>query len=191
MTDHICITTTNTDQNSTLTVYSLRHCKPWSTSHRGLSFTAVWESGVINGVYQGRQVTEGFILTAYRDNVGIPTVGCGHRILPKDNINVGDTITLERAMEFRKLNVADVEIRLNKDIRVPLHQYEYDALVSIAFNCGSGRGSDEIIEKINTGNYDAMSDYVLSYRAGENRGMKHRRFAEARLFKSGVYDASH
>lgn len=145
----------------------------------------------MNGTYQGRQVTEGFILTAYLDNVGIPTVGCGHRILPEDEINVGDTITLDRARDFRRKNVATVETRLNKDIWVPLYQYEYDALVSIVYNCGSGRGADEIIMKINTGDYDAMFNYILKYRVGENKGVKNRRFGEARLFETGVYDASH
>jgi lysozyme len=151
----------------------------------------VWESGTLNGIYGGHEVIEGFILTAYRDNVGIPTVGCGHRILPADHINVGDTISLERARSFKKKAIEDVERRLNSGIKVPLLQYEYDALVSIIYNCGIGDGSIEIIKKINTGLYESMSYYILHYRVGTNKGVANRRVAESRLFRSGIYDASH
>ncbi|WP_429402342.1 glycoside hydrolase family protein [Paraburkholderia sp. MM5482-R1] len=84
-----------------------------------------------------------------------------------------------------------VERRLNADVKVPLFQFEYDALVSIVYNCGSGDGASEIIRKVNSGHYDDMHDFILTYRVGTNRGVKNRRIAEARLFVSGVYDASH
>ena len=32
---------------------------------------------------------EGFRDTAYNDSLGIPTIGWGHMILPKDNIQIG------------------------------------------------------------------------------------------------------
>ncbi|MFL9965791.1 lysozyme, partial [Paraburkholderia sediminicola] len=79
-------------------------------------------------------VTLGFILKAYLDNVGIPTVGCGHRIVPADNVRVGQTISLERAREFKKHDVERMERRLNCDVHVPLFQFEYDSLVSIVYN---------------------------------------------------------
>ncbi|NML32674.1 lysozyme [Paraburkholderia antibiotica] len=172
-----------TDPNSCVTVQSGRLCKPWHVSPEGLSFTAVWESGVLNGVFRGRQVTEGFILKAYLDNAGIPTIGCGHRIIPADHIEVGQVISLERAREFRRRDVAEVERRLNAGIHVLLFQYEYDALVSIVYNSGSGRGADEIIRKINMGNYDDMHEFIHAYRIGGNRGVVNRRVAEARLFR--------
>src|SRR6266404_546643 len=109
---------TNTNPDSSVTAYTERLGKPWKVSDDGLSFTAVWESGLLNGVnFQGHYVTEGFILKAYRDNVGIPTVGCGHRIVPADNIHVGQTISLERAREFKKHDVERMEGRLNNDVR--------------------------------------------------------------------------
>lgn len=191
MTEPLCVCTTNTDPNSMYTAYSSRHCKPWKLSDDGVSFIAVWESGVLNGKYDGRDVVEGFVLTAYLDNVGIPTVGCGHRIWPDDHIKVGDTITLERAREFKRKTLDKVENRLNSDVNVPLFQFEYDALCSIVYNCGENSGSKEIIKKVNSGHYDEMFDYILKYRVGTNKGVKHRRFGEARMFDAGVYDASH
>lgn len=183
---------TNTDPNSFVTAYSARLGKPWQVSDEGLSFTAAWESGLLNGVnFQGHHVTQGFILKAYLDNVGIPTVGCGHRIVPADNIQPGQTISLDRAREFKKNDVDRMERRLNSDVRVPLFQFEYDSLVSIVYNCGAGHGADSIIQKVNTGHYDEMFDFICVYRVGHNPGLPARRYSEARLFASGVYDASH
>jgi lysozyme len=153
---------------------------------------AVLESGVLNGKnFLRLDVTDGFILTAYKDNVGIPTVGCGHRIIDADKINVGETISLERARAFFQNDLALMEKRLNRDVRVPLFQFEYDAMVSIIFNCGPYTGADTLIEKINTGHYEKMFDFILPYRIGHNVKLKRRRFQEARLFASGVYDATH
>lgn len=191
MPDALCVVTTNTDPNSIVTAYTQRFCKPWAISDDGLSFLAVWESGVLNGVYKGHEVTEGFILTAYLDNVGIPTVGCGHRIYPADKIKVGDTISLERARAFKKQAIDLVEDRINSDVKVPLFQFEYDALASIIFNCGQNDGAKEIVKKTNTAEYGKMFDYILKYRVGTNKGVGHRCFAEARLFAAGAYDASH
>jgi len=193
MTDalHECVT--NTDPNSNVNVYSNRYCKPWKLSDDGVSFIVVWESGTLNGKYAGRDVVEGFILTAYLDNVGIPTVGWGHRILPADKIKVGDSITLERAREFKKKAINEVENKINGVLKVPLFQLEYDALCSIIYNCGIGDGANEILKKLNTGDHihGDVFNYVSTYRVGNNKDVKHRRFAEARLFETGVYDASH
>jgi lysozyme len=191
MPDALATAVTNTNPNSSVNVQTGRLSKPWLVSNDGLSFIAVWESGTLNGIYGGHKVIEGFILMAYRDNVGIPTVGCGHRILPSDHINVGDTISLERARNFKKKAIEEVEKRLNSGIKVPLCQYEYDALVSIVYNCGVGDGAKEITKKINSGHYAEIPDYILHYRVGTNKGVGNRRVAESRLFKSGVYDASH
>ncbi|TKC91156.1 lysozyme [Trinickia terrae] len=103
MTDAVCTATTNTTPDSNVTAYTSRLCRPWTVSTDGLEFMAVLESGVLNGKnFLGLQVTDGFILTAYKDNVGIPTVGCGHRILDADKIKAGETITLESTGIFKK-----------------------------------------------------------------------------------------
>jgi len=188
---HECVT--NNDPNSSVDVYTTRYCKPWKISDDGVSFIAVWESGTLNGRYAGHDVVEGFILTAYLDNVGIPTVGCGHRILPSDDIKIGDTITLERARKFKNIAIDEVERKINQSLMVPLFQFEYDALCSIIYNCGAGDGARDICKKLNTGDHihGDIWDYISTYRVRHNKGVMHRRFAEARLFVSGVYDASH
>lgn len=191
MPDALATAVTNTNPNSCVNVNCDRLAGPWSISNEGLSFIAVWESGTLNGNFAGHHVTEGFILTAYLDNVGIPTVGCGHRILPADHINVGDTISLERARWFKKKAIQEVEHKLNSSIKVPLFHYEYDALASIVYNCGIGSGAADLVHKVNSGNFEEVHDYILQYRVGTNRGVGRRRVKEAKLFETGVYDASH
>lgn len=192
MPDPLATAMTNTNPDSCVNVYCERRGKPWKISADGLSFLAVWESGVLNGInWQGHQVTEGFVLRAYRDNVGIPTVGCGHRIVPADHIQVGQSISLERAREFKRRDLERMERRLNNDIHVPLFQFEYDTLVSVVYNSGPNAGADQLIRMINTGNYDEMFNFIRTYRVGSNFNLLPRRYSEARLFASGVYDATH
>jgi len=188
----ILIATTNTNPDSYVVATTPRLWKPWRVSDKGLSFIAVWESGVLNGVnFQGHLVTDGFILKAYLDNYGIPTVACGHRIIPEDNIHVGQTISLDRAREFKKRDIETAEKRINSSVHVPLFQHEYDALVSIVYNCGSGHGATGLINKTNTGNYSSMRNFIRQYHIGQNQGLIKRRASEANLFSSGVYDAHH
>ncbi|WP_083380097.1 glycoside hydrolase family protein [Paraburkholderia fungorum] len=86
------------------------------------------------------------------------------------------------------MNFSEAESAINRRIRVPLHQYEYDALVSMAFNAGSGQGIASLVGKVNSGQYDDLPSYIRGYRAG---GIEWRRALEARLFKTGNYDARH
>ncbi|MEM5433874.1 lysozyme [Paraburkholderia diazotrophica] len=192
MTDALCVCTPNTDPGSVFTTYSSRHCKPWSVSSYALEFVAVLESGVLNGKnFQGHQVTDGFILEVYKDNRGLPTVGCGHLVVDVDQLKVGDKITLQRAQSLLRADLDRMEGRLNRDIWVPLYQFEYDALISIVFNCGPFTGADALVTKVNSGEYNKLFDFILPYRVGHNKNLKRRRFQEARLFASGVYDAAH
>jgi lysozyme len=186
------------DKPIVVDVVSVRRHKPWKISDKGIAFMGEWESGVMNGNnWQGLPVTEGMILKVYDDGYAIPTVGFGHRVHPGDRLVLGDLITLERAREFFRNDVATFENAVNKNINVPLYQYEYDALVSILFNTGIQRGSNDSSSKtriervadiVNAGDYSKASDFILDFIAGR---VPKRRVSEASLFKTGVYDAKH
>jgi lysozyme len=131
MSDSLCTVLTNTAPNSCVTAYTKRLGKPWAISNELLSFLGEWESGVLNGKnFQKQIVTGGFILTAYLDDRGNPTVGMGHLIVPDDKIKTGDTISIERARELARRDLAIAEGAINRRVKVPLFQFEFDSLVS-------------------------------------------------------------
>ncbi|MGF6919164.1 lysozyme [Paraburkholderia sp. 40] len=198
MPDALGTALTNTDPNSNVTVQSDRLGKPWRLSTDGYTFMAVLESGVVNGTYLGMPVVNGFIVKVYDDGYGIPTVGLGHKVLPHDNLRIGDVISVERAKAFFEVNLRPIERAINNDIRVPLYQYEYDALVSILYNSGPyPRDGDAwypksrckyLADHLNRGQYDRMRDVIRSFIAHR---VPWRRRLEAQLFVTGVYDARH
>lgn len=162
---------------------------PWETSEHLLEFLGTWENGVMNGTNFARQVvTNGFILKVYQDSRGLPTVGCGHLIMTADKLKVGDRIKEDRARKLLKLDLAIAERAVHKNIKVPLHKHEYDALVSLTFNAGA-HGSSKLFDAVNTGQYQIIPATIEKYRTGG--GNESRRKSEAALFESGVYNASH
>jgi lysozyme len=80
-----------------------------------------------------------------------------------------------------------------KLVKVPLEQREFDALVSFAFNCGSGNlAKSTLLKKINAGDKDgAASEFLKWDRAGGKvlRGLTRRRNAERALFSGGDWEA--
>jgi lysozyme len=197
MPDALGTAITNTNPDSCVIVRTDRLCKPWRLSPQGYTFMAVLESGVVNGTYQGKEVVDGFIVKVYDDGYGIPTVGLGHRVLPEDNLRIGDVISIERARQFFGVNLRPVEDAINRDVRTPLYQYEYDALVSVLYNTGpnhrphdpwAGTRSQYLADFLNQCEYDRMRDVIRLFVA---QRIPWRRRLEANLFATGNYDARH
>lgn len=180
---------TNTTTDSVKTGSTARLGKPWKVSENLLPFLGTWENGVMNGKnFAHQMVTNGFILQVYNDSRGLPTVGCGHLVVDADKLKLGKKITEERAKELLKSDLAKAENAVNRNVKVPLHQHEYDALVSLAFNTGGG-GASKLFSAVNAGKYESIPATIEKYRTGG--GNEGRRASEAKLFKSGIYDADH
>lgn len=80
---------------------------------------------------------EGCKLTAYRDSVGVWTIGFGHT---KD-VKADMVITAEQAEQFLKDDVVYFENGVNKllkTLKAQVTQNQFDALISFAFNVGLG-----------------------------------------------------
>lgn len=184
----LAVPQTNPTPESVHGAASERKARDWTLSDEGIRFIATLESGVINGSYKGMPVTDGMILQVYNDSKGNPTVGLGHLVVPSDHLTVGETISVQRARDLAKHDLSVSESALNRRIRVPLKQNEYDALVSIAFNAGSGTGIARLVDRVNEGDYAALPNYIQSYRS---RGIEWRRGLESRLFEAGNYDGQH
>ncbi len=99
----------------------------------------------------GLALHEGYRDTAYIPVPGdVPTIGFG----TTESVKMGDRITPPKALARALTDVQKFEGALKQCVRVPLHQYEYDAFVSLAYNIGSGAfcGST-LVRKLNAGDY--------------------------------------
>ena len=128
---------------------------------------------------------EGMRLRAYQDSVGVWTIGYGHT----RTAHSGMTVTEAEAEDLLREDLAMFEDCVASSVIVPLQQYQFDALVSFAFNlgCGALRRST-LLRKLNQQMYDSAADEFKRWvNAGgrELRGLVRRRKAEAALFRTG------
>lgn len=124
---------------------------------------------------------EGLRLASYQDSVGVWTIGYGHTL----NVKSGQVITKETAENYLRSDCVKVENAINS-YNFKLNQNQFDALVSLFFNVGTGYlknfvtllktnpDSDEVPAKINK--YIYAGGGILS-------GLVARRKAEAELYK--------
>lgn len=123
---------------------------------------------------------EGYSPTTYLDIVGIPTIGFGttHGVKP------GQKTDPVSALQRKLSDVQKFEGAIKQCVTVPLHQYEYDAYLSLAYNIGSGAfcGST-LVKKLNAQDYGGACREILRWnKAGGKvvRGLSVRREKEYR-----------
>ena len=127
---------------------------------------------------------EGCKLAAYKDSIGIPTIGFGHT----NGVKMGQTITQAQADNYLRSDCSGAEKAVNSYMnRYNWNQNQFDALVSFTFNCGSGnlktllnngqRTIQEISAKIPA--YNKSGGKVL-------QGLVKRRIAEKELFDKPI-----
>lgn len=130
---------------------------------------------------------EGTRTKAYDDGVGIWTIGIGTTIYPNGaKVKPGDTCTLEQAKSYFKHDLAKFEKTVNESVTVPLTQNQFDALVSLTYNIGSGafKGST-LLKLLNKGDYQGAADQFPAWRTAKGKvlkGLVRRREAERALF---------
>lgn len=108
---------------------------------------------------------EGNKLKAYTDSVGVLTIGVGHTSAagpPK--VTKGLTITAAQSDEILSRDLATFEAAVNKAVKVPLSQGQFDALVSLAFNIGSGAfAKSTLVKRLNAGNVAGAADAFMMW----------------------------
>jgi lysozyme len=129
---------------------------------------------------------EGLHLKAYKDPVGIRTIGWGHTGLKhKDGtVHAGRSITRDKAEELLRYDMGVFEKRVNSLVKVPLTSDQFDALVSFDFNTG-GLHKSTLLTKLNASDYNGAADEFLKWdKAGGRtlRGLTRRRKSERNLF---------
>jgi lysozyme len=97
------------------------------TALAGLSISGVALIGLL--------AAEGFRDTAYIPVPGdVPTIGFG----TTDSVRMGQRIEVTQALGRALVDVQKFEGAMKRCVTVSLHQYEYDAYVSLTYNIGEG-----------------------------------------------------
>jgi len=122
------------------------------------------------------------------------TIGYGHLVKPGEDFTNG--ITERQAIALLRSDIAVAERAVNDNITVPLAQNQYDALVSLAYNIGSGGFKNSTVVKyINNPDFHSSvySDLESAWRAWNrtqgkvSNGLINRRQNEWNLYKRGIY----
>ena len=130
---------------------------------------------------------EGKRLTAYDDGVGVWTIGFGTTVYPNGiRVKKGDTCTEAQAKAYMSHDLKKFEQAVNSSVTIPLNQNQFDALVSLAYNIGSGAFSKStLVKKLNAGDIRGAADqFDVWVNAGGKRmqGLVNRRAKEKEVF---------
>lgn len=138
--------------------------------------------------YDFIQKWEGLELDAYKDIVGVWTIGYGHTARsgnPPIPVS-GMKISLEEAKAILDKDLTQYEKAVQDSVKVPLTQNQYDALVSLCYNIGpTGFKNSTVVRKLNDNDYSGASNAILMWnKAGGkvSKGLVNRRNAERELF---------
>ncbi|WP_229407164.1 lysozyme [Methylobacillus flagellatus] len=161
-----------------------------------MSNTVMPASGMrisLNGLAKIKQ-EEGLKLVRYDDATGqplargqkakgYPTIGYGHKLGTFEDLW---TITEAEATRLLVSDLVDAESAVNRLVKVPLTQNQYDALVSFVFNVGSGAFSrSTLLKLLNAGDYQGAANQFPAWRMSGGvvmAGLVKRRANERALF---------
>jgi lysozyme len=131
---------------------------------------------------------EGLSLKPYLCPAKIPSIGYGNTYYEDGTkVTMDDKpITAERAEKLLKLIVDKFAIGVEKVLKVPLEQNQFDAVVSFAYNVGLGNlKSSTLLKKINDGKFLEASKEFGRWNKADGKildGLTKRREAERQMF---------
>ena len=127
---------------------------------------------------------EGCRQVAYQDSVGVWTIGYGHTKTAYE----GQLAIKKTCDKLLAEDIAEFEEYVNKLVKVPLTQNQFDALVVWTFNLGpTNLNESTMLRKLNEGDYGSVPDEMRRWnKAGGEvlNGLVRRRNAEAELFNT-------
>lgn len=134
---------------------------------------------------------EGLRLSAYKDVAGIWTIGYGST---GPHVKPGMKITEAQAEKLLRDDLDRFEKAVERLVKVPLTDNQFAALVSFAFNVGTGAfEKSTLLKRLNAGDYDAVPGQLMRWvNAGGRKvqGLVNRRAAEGGLWAKGSFVSS-
>jgi len=130
----------------------------------------------------GLLAAEGFRDTAYIPVPGdVPTIGFG----TTNNVRMGQRIEVTQALNSALVDVQKFEGAMKRCVTVPLHQYEYDAYVSLTYNIGEGAFCrSTLVRLLNKEDYSGACKQILrwdKFKGKPLRGLTVRREKEYKM----------
>lgn len=129
-------------------------------------------------------------LTAYKCPAGVWTIGIGTTVYPNgQKVKAGDVATKEQAYEYLLYDLKTAEVLVDSFTTDKINQHQFDALVSFAYNVGTGalKGST-LLKKVNVNPVDPTirAEFNKWVNGGGKvlPGLIKRRAAEADLYFS-------
>ena len=134
----------------------------------------------------------------YKDVAGLPTIGYGH-LLTRSELTSGkitingstkywrDGLTEQEADDLLDQDLDHFEDAVNKYVKVKLTQYQFEALVSFAFNVGVGAFTDStLLKRVNSNDWHDVPNQFRRwvYAGGKKvKGLVNRRESEISLWQ--------
>jgi lysozyme len=133
---------------------------------------------------------EGFRSRAYRDPVGVWTIGFGHTSMAgMPEVRPGMVVSEAEAAEILRRDVEMFARGVRERLARKLSDAQFSALVSFAYNVGLGAlAKSSVLRAVNAGDFEAVPRRLALWTKAGGRtlpGLVRRRAAEAALFVSG------
>ena len=134
------------------------------------------------------RMSEGFSEKPYLCPAGVPTIGYGStRYTDGRKIVLTDPhITIAQADEIMRVTLAEYEAAVNRYVKVPLTQGQFDALVDFAYNAGpQSLRNSTLLRMLNASNYAGAAKQFSRWVYADGKilnGLVKRRKLETELF---------
>ena len=137
-------------------------------------------------------------ISRWRDVIGYPTIGVGHRIYEKEKPNFEKFLkgkgkmSQSQALKLFQHDLKRYSDPVNKKLQKPVTQSMFNALVSLAYNAGpNSKSLKTAINHINNGDYreagEAIKNGPTKSGGKVRKGLVKRRNEEYELFKKEGY----
>jgi GH24 family phage-related lysozyme (muramidase) len=118
--------------------------------------------------------------------IGTLTIGYGHTNSAKHPLKIkqGLRVTEKEACDILDVDLDECEQAVREQVKVPLEQGMFDALVSFGFNCGTGNLKN-LTKRLNRGDYRgarAAFDFYVKSKGKTLAGLQRRRDEEQALW---------
>jgi lysozyme len=128
------------------------------------------------------KAVEGLRLKSYQDSVGVWTIGYG----ATRGITAGMAITNEQAERMLMNDIGRFEPEVERLVKVPLNQGQWDGLMSFTYNLGAANlGSSTLLKLLNASDYAGAAEQFLRWNKAGGKvlaGLTKRRASERAMF---------